>query len=193
MEMERAVNQAAEQWGRLDIVVANAGLNGVWASLEDLTPEEWDFTLRVNLTGTFLTVKYAVPHLKERGGAVVVVASVNGTRIFGNTGATAYSCAKGGQVIFTKMVALELARYGIRVNAVCPGAIATNIRTRTTLRNVEAIRVPVEYPEGWHPLRGDIGDPDDVAKAILFLASDAASHISGVEIYVDGAESLLRG
>ncbi len=95
--MQNAVQQIIDEWGRLDIVVANAGINGVWTSLEELTAEEWDTTLAVNLKGTFLTVKYAVPYLKKQGGAVVVVSSVNGTRMFSNTGATAYACSKAGQ------------------------------------------------------------------------------------------------
>jgi NAD(P)-dependent dehydrogenase (short-subunit alcohol dehydrogenase family) len=192
-EMEAAVRQAAERWGRLDVVVASAGFNGVWAGLDDLTPEEWDRTLDVNLKGTFLTVKYAAPHLKRQGGAVVIVSSVNGTRIFGNTGATAYACAKAAQVVFAKMVALELAPHKIRVNAVCPGAIHSNIHETTVRRNLDQIRVPVEFPRGWHPLRGDYGEPEQVAKLIAFLASDDADHITGTEMWIDGGETLLRG
>ena len=192
-QVEAAVGQAVARWGRLDIVVANAGFNGVWAPLEELAPEEWDQTLRGNLTGTFLTVKYAVPHLKRRGGAVVVTSSVNGTRNFSNTGATAYSCAKAGQVAFAKMVALELAPHGVRVNVVCPGAIQTNINATTEQRGLERVRVPVEFPRGWHPLRGAPGTPEQVAALILFLVSDAADHITGTEMWIDGGESLLRG
>ncbi len=108
-EVREAVRRVAEEWNRLDIVFANAGVNGVWAPLEELEPDDWDKTLDVNLKGTFLTVKYAVPHLRRRGGSVVITSSVNGTRMFSNTGATAYSCSKAAQVAFTKMVALELA------------------------------------------------------------------------------------
>jgi NAD(P)-dependent dehydrogenase (short-subunit alcohol dehydrogenase family) len=192
-EMEAAIDRAAERWGRLDVVVAAAGFNGVWAGLEDLTPEEWDRTLDVNLKGTFLTVKYAAPYLKRQGGAVVIVSSVNGTRLFGNTGATAYSCAKAGQVVFAKMVALELAPHKIRVNAICPGAIHSNIHATTVRRNLEEIRWPVQYPKGWHPLRGDYGEPEQVAKLIRFLTSDDAGHITGTEMWIDGGETLIRG
>ncbi|MGH2534088.1 MAG: SDR family oxidoreductase [Thermomicrobiales bacterium] len=192
-QIEPAVREAAERWGRLDVVVANAGANGVWASLEDLTPEEWDQTLRLNLTGTFLTVKYAAPYLKRRGGAVVVVSSVNGTRIFSNTGATAYSCSKAGQLVFAKMVALELAPHRVRVNVVCPGAIKTNIHETTVPRNLDQIRMPVEFPKGWHPLAGAYGEAEQVARLIRFLVSDDADHITGSEMWIDGAESLLRG
>lgn len=90
-QIQKATQQVVDQWGRLDIVFANAGINGVWAPLEELEPEEWDKTLNINLKGTFLTVKYAVPHLKKQGGSVIITSSVNGTRIFSNSGATAYA------------------------------------------------------------------------------------------------------
>jgi NAD(P)-dependent dehydrogenase (short-subunit alcohol dehydrogenase family) len=190
-KMQRAVQQVVERWDRLDIVVANAGVNGVWAPLEELEPEEWDRTFAINLKGTFLTVKYSTPHLKKRGGSVIVVASINGTRVFSNTGATAYASSKAGQVAFTKMVALELAKHKVRVNVICPGAIETKIDDNTEHRDIEHLGVPVEFPEGWHPLRGKPGTSDQVAQAVLFLASDAASHITGTEMWIDGGESLI--
>jgi NAD(P)-dependent dehydrogenase (short-subunit alcohol dehydrogenase family) len=194
-QMAKAVTEPVDKWGRLDIVFANAGINGKWAPLEELTPEDWDKTLNVNLKGTFLTVKYATPHLKERGGSVIVTSSVNGTRIFSNTGATAYSTSKAGQVAFTKMVALELARWQIRVNVICPGWIATNIDQNTDKSpSLEQIQVPAEYPEGEVPLKeGKPGKSEEVADLVLFLASDESKHISGTEVWIDGTESLLRG
>ncbi len=193
-DMQRAVEQVVDEWDRLDIVIANAGINGTWAPIEELDPDDWDKTLSINLKGTFLTVKYAVPHLKQRGGSVIVVASVNGTRIFSNTGATAYSCSKAGQVAFTKMVALELAPHKVRVNVICPGAIETEIGENTQQENLDAVRIPVEYPEGKIPLTGgESGSAEQVAQLALFLASDASSHITGTPIWIDGAESLLQG
>ena len=127
--MAGAVQHILDRWDRLDIVFANAGINGVWAPIEDLTPLEWDRTLNINLRGTFLTIKYATPHLKRRGGSVIVTSSVNGTRVFSNTGATAYASSKAEQV----------------------------------------------------------------AELVLFLASDASSHITGTEVWIDGGESLLIG
>ncbi len=192
-QMQQAVEQLANQWGRLDIVFANAGINGVWASIEELDPQEWDKTINVNLKGTFLTVKYAVPYLKKQGGSVVITSSVNGTRVFSNTGATAYSCTKAAQVAFTKMVALELAKHRIRVNVVCPGAIDTNIEQSTERRDLEEIQEPVEFPEGKIPLTdGKSGTSEQVAQLVLFLASDASTHITGTEMWIDGGESLLK-
>ncbi len=151
-EMQQAIEQIADKWGRLDIVFANAGINGVWAPIDELTPEEWDKTININLKGTFLTVKYAVPHLKKQGGSIIITSSVNGTRIFSNSGATAYSCSKAAQVAFTKMLALELAKNRIRVNVICPGAIESNIGDSTQTRDLEHIKEPVEFPEGKIPL-----------------------------------------
>ena len=192
-DMHQAVDRLAERWGRLDIVFANAGINGVWAPIEELSPEEWDKTIDINLKGTFLTIKYAVPHLKRQGGSVIVTASVNGTRIFSNTGATAYSVSKAGQVAMTKMLALELASRKIRVNVICPGSIETEIDENTEQRDLEQVKIPVDYPKGAQPLEGGPGSSEQVADLVLFLASDASSHITGTEIWIDGAESLLRG
>ncbi len=193
-EIRGAIDGTAEAWGRLDVAVANAGINGVWAPLEELAPEEWDRTLATNLRGTFLTVKYAVPHLKRRGGSIVVTSSINGTRVFSNTGATAYSTSKAGQVALTKMVALELAKHRVRANVICPGAIETEIEESTEKRGVEREEEPAEYPAGEVPLTdGKPGTAEQVAELVLFLASDASSHITGTEVFVDGAQSLLIG
>ncbi len=193
-DMASATKQLADRFGRVDIVFANAGINGVWAPLEELKPEDWDRTLNTNLKGTFLTVKYAVPYLKKQGGSVIVTSSVNGTRIFSNTGASAYSSSKAGQVAFAKMVALELAKHHIRVNVICPGAISTQISQSTEKRNVEKEKEPVKFPEGEIPLTGGRpGTAEQVAELVLFLASDDSSLITGTEIWIDGGESLLVG
>ena len=183
-----------ETWSRLDIVVANAGINGVWAPIEQLEPHEFRRTVDVNLVGTFLTIKYAAPYLKANGGSVIITSSVNGTRKLSAPGATAYSASKAGQVAMMKMLALELAPHGIRVNAICPGTIETGIEKNTVLRGVKSEKERTIYPEGNVPLTGGRpGCPDDVAELILFLASDASRHISGTEIWIDGAETLLQG
>ncbi|NOK57540.1 MAG: NAD(P)-dependent dehydrogenase, short-chain alcohol dehydrogenase family [Chloroflexi bacterium AL-W] len=193
-QMQQAIDQLIAQWSRLDIVFANAGINGVWASLEELTIEEWNKTVTINLTGTFLTIKYAVPFLKKQGGSIIVTASVNGTRIFSNTGATAYASTKAAQVAFTKMIALELADARVRANVICPGAIETDIDESTEQRNLDQVREPVDFPEGRIPLSdGQPGSSEQVAQLVLFLASDNASHITGTEVWIDGAESLLQG
>jgi NAD(P)-dependent dehydrogenase (short-subunit alcohol dehydrogenase family) len=192
--LQKAYDEVSKIWGRLDIVFANAGINGVWAPLDELTLQDWQKTIDINLTGTFLTVKLALPLLKRQGGSVIVTSSVNGTRMFSNTGATAYACTKAAQVAFTKMVALELAKHKIRVNVICPGAITTKIDENTERRDLEKVKEPVEYPEGEIPLTdGEPGSSEDVAELVLFLASDNAKHITGTEMWIDGGQSLLQG
>ncbi|EHB67224.1 SDR family oxidoreductase [Paenibacillus lactis] len=191
--VEKAVLETVEIFGGVDIVFANAGINGVLAPIDEMKLEEWEKTLKVNLNGTFLTVKYALPHLKKRGqGSIIITSSVNGTRTFSNFGMSAYSTTKAGQVAFAKMAALELAKFKIRVNVICPGAIATNIDQSTKKKdNLDEITIPVEYPEGSQPLADGPGQPEEVADLVAFLASDQSRHITGAQIFIDGAESLL--
>ena len=194
-QVNEAIARTVKAFGRLDVVFANAGINGVWAPLDELKPEEWDKTLAINLRGTFLTVHYAVPHLKRNGtagGSILITSSVNGTRTFSTAGASAYSTSKAGQVAFMKMAALELGRHRIRVNAVCPGAIETNIEESTKKRHTEKLKMKVEFPEGNPAVDGGKGDAGEVADTCLFLASELSRHVSGVEIFVDGGASLLK-
>ena len=192
--VEKLVADIVARWGRLDMVVPNAGINGVFAPIEEIALEEWNQTQSINLGGTFLTVKYAIPHLRQAGGgSIVIVSSVNGNRIFSNFGFTPYSCSKAAQVAFAKMAAVELAQWNIRVNVVCPGATRTNIRENTFPRNLEKIHVPREYPRGAIPLGNRAASSAEVAEVILFLLSEAASYITGTEVYVDGALSLFQG
>jgi NAD(P)-dependent dehydrogenase (short-subunit alcohol dehydrogenase family) len=194
----RSVEDAIEQFVAvsqgLHIVFANAGVNGVWAPIDELSVEEWQKTLAINLNGTFYTIKYAKRALEQHGGSIIVCASVNGTRMFSNTGATAYACSKAAQVALVKMLAVELGRCKVRVNVICPGAIDTEIDDNTEQRNVEKVKPPVSYPKGSIPLtRGAPGRSEQVADLVLFLASDRSSHITGTEIWIDGAQSLVEG
>lgn len=192
--MKELVGTLVKEFGRLDIVVANAGINGMWAPIDDLKPDEWDKTISVNLRGTYLTIHHTVPHLKKAGGgSIIIVSSINGTRTFTNPGATAYSVTKAGQVAMAQQLAVELGEHRIRVNAICPGAIESEISDNTETRNAEKAEVPVEFPEGDIPLTGgEPGKAEDVADLVLFLASDASRHITGSPIWIDGAQSLLR-
>ncbi len=193
-ELKKAVEEVEERWGRLDILFANAGINGVWAPLEELTEEEWSQTIHINLTGTFLTIKTCLRMLKKQGGSIVITSSVNGTRMFSNTGASAYATSKAGQVALAKMLALELAPSKIRVNVVCPGWIESEIDDNTEKRDLEKVTTPVEFPEGAVPLKhGRPGKAEEVGNLVAFLSSDLASHITGTEVWVDGAQSLLQG
>jgi len=190
--VNEAIRQTVGQYGKLDIVFVNAGINGVVSPIEDLSVEAWDHTIDNNLRSTFLTVKYAIPHMKEHGGSVIITSSINGSRAFSSFGMSAYSTSKAGQLAFGKMAALELARYRIRVNIICPGSIKTHIDQSTVKTpQLGEIRIPVYYPQGSQPLERGPGMPEQVADLVLFLASAESSHITGTEIYIDGAESLL--
>jgi NAD(P)-dependent dehydrogenase (short-subunit alcohol dehydrogenase family) len=193
-QLERSIAQIGDAWGRLDLVVANAGINGVWASIEEIAEHDWEHTMNVNLKGTFLTLKLSVPLLKKNGGAIAIVSSVNGTRIFSNAGASAYASSKAAQLAFGRMMALELAKFRIRVNTVCPGAIETRIDENTERRHLDKVREPVVFPAGRIPLTdGKPGTAGQVAELLWFLCSDIATHITGAEVFIDGAESLLQG
>jgi NAD(P)-dependent dehydrogenase (short-subunit alcohol dehydrogenase family) len=192
-QVKAAVDKTVERFGGLDIVVANAGINGVWAPIDELEPAEWDKTLNINLKGTYLTMHFAVPHLKKRGsGSIIVMSSVNGNRTFSNAGATAYSASKAGQVAIVKMLTLELGRHNIRVNAVCPGAIHTHIDDSTHKHDTDKIGLDLIFPKGSPALNEGVADPDVIADVCLFLASDLSRHVSGVELFVDGGQSLMR-
>jgi NAD(P)-dependent dehydrogenase (short-subunit alcohol dehydrogenase family) len=188
-----AAEKTVQQFGRIDVVVANAGINGVWAPIDDLETDEWDRTHAINLRGTFLAMKYSIPHLKKAGGgSIIVMSSVNGTRTFSNPGAAAYAASKAGQVALARQAALELARHNIRVNSICPGTTRTNIGQSTRERNTHTIPIKIEFPAGVPALNQGKGEPEDVARVCLFLASDLSEHVTGVEIYVDGGLSLMR-
>jgi NAD(P)-dependent dehydrogenase (short-subunit alcohol dehydrogenase family) len=193
-EVRARIDELVDRAGGLHAVFANAGVNGVWAPIEELKLEDWQSTIAINLTGTFLTIKLAVPHMRRAGGAIVVCASVNGTRIFSNSGASAYATSKAGQVALAKMLAVELARSRIRVNVICPGAIDTEIEENTERRDLAEVKVPVSYPRGSIPLTGrEPGRAEQVADLVLFLTSDRSSHITGTEVWIDGGQSLVEG
>jgi NAD(P)-dependent dehydrogenase (short-subunit alcohol dehydrogenase family) len=192
-QMEKAIREGAERFGGIDIVFANAGQNGTFTPLEHLEPDDWNSVMMTNLTGTFLTLKYTIPYLKKQGGSIIITSSINGTRTFKNFGFSAYATTKAGQVGLGKMAAVELAQFKIRVNIVCPGAIDTNIDASTNKEEekLKEITIPIEYPKGNQPLAGGSGQPEQVADLVHYLASDAASHVTGSVVYVDGVESLL--
>jgi NAD(P)-dependent dehydrogenase (short-subunit alcohol dehydrogenase family) len=189
-----AVRRTVEQLGGLHVVFANAGINGMHAPIEEITLEEWHATMDTNLTGTFLTVKHSIPHLRAAGGgAIVITASVNGTRLFSAPGYSAYSTSKAGQAAFARMAALELARWDIRVNTIIPGSIRTSIGERTYRRNLDAVRYDLKMPEKFPPLGGRVAEASEVADLVLYLVSDASRYITGTEVVIDAGMTLLRG
>lgn len=192
--MHGAVERLVNQTGRLDIVVANAGINGVWAPIDRIAPEEWDRTMAINLKGTFLTIAASVRYLRKQGGAIVIVSSGQGTRNFSVPGSTAYACSKAAQAVMAKKLALELASDKIRVNVVCPGSTDTNINQSLQTRDLERIALPVKFPKGKVLLNdGKKVSPEHVAKLIAFLCGPDASMITGTEVWIDGGMSLIMG
>lgn len=181
-DAQRAVETAASQLGRIDVLVNNAGIE-VTGSVENLTAQDWDRQIGVNLRGVFLMSKYAIPIIARHGGAIVNISSVHAFVSWADS--AAYDAAKAGIIGLTRAMALDHGRQGIRVNAICPGYIDTPLMERwlATLPNREET---FEQVRGFHPV-GRIGTPADIAEAALFLASDAASFISGASLVVDGA------
>jgi 3-oxoacyl-[acyl-carrier protein] reductase len=184
-DAERAVAMALERHGRLDILVQNAGIYP-WTLIENIEPEEWDSVLAVNLKGTYLAARAALAPMKAQNyGRMVFTSSITGPRVT-SPGHGHYSASKAGINGFIKAAALEFAGYGITVNGVEPGNILTE--------GVQAGRSPafIKSMAGMIPL-GRLGNPRDVANAVLFLASDDAAYITGTTIVVDGGQTLPEG
>lgn len=192
-EMRAAFAEIDKGFGKLDFTFANAGINGLWTPIEEFPFEEWNRTQSINLGGTFLTVKGSVPLMRKNGGgSIAITSSINGTRTFTLAGASCYSASKAAQFAFGQQAAVELGRYKIRVNVICPGAIATGIGASTTRVNTDSIKIKSEFPEGSIPLTGtEPGKAEDVGDLIVFLASDRSRHISGTPIWIDGAQGLV--
>lgn len=188
--MRSAYAGLKESWERIDVVFANAGTNGHWATIESFPVEEWDRTHQVNMRGAFLTVKYAIPLMKENGGSIILDASINGVSSFSKSGIAAYASSKAAQTAFGKVAALELAPHGIRVNVICPGATESSIDEHMTVAG--GLRTWVEYPHGFNPLTGNAyAKAEQIARTVLFLAGEDASHITGAVLTVDGGSSLV--
>lgn len=184
-DVERAVAAALERHGGLDILVQNAGIYP-WTLIEDITENEWDQVMAVNLRGTFLSAQAALVPMKNRGsGRMIFTSSITGPHVT-SPGHGHYAATKAGINGFIKSAALEFAGYGITVNGVEPGNILTE--GMTTHRSPAFIQAM----ENSVPL-GRLGTPRDVAGAFLFLASDDASYITGTTITVDGGQILPEG
>ena len=172
------VDKAIERYGKIDVLFNNAGVY-IPGKADELASEDWDKVIDINLKGVYLGCKYAVPHMKKNGGGVILnTASAAG--IIGFPDAVAYAASKGGVVYLTKAMAVDYAKDNIRVNCICPGTGETNM-TKEIVENEELSKMflaPI-------PL-GRFGQPQDIANAALFLASDMSSYITGVALPVDG-------
>ncbi len=183
----RLVRAAVDRFGGLDILVNNAGIESP-GTVAETTEEQWQRLIDVNLKGAFLCAKHAVPEmLKRPRGAIVNNASINAIR--GNHRLAAYSASKGGVVGLTLAMAIDYAPNNIRVNCVCPATIEGTRMIRRSLAREADLPRQREYLLAKHPL-GRLGRPEEVAYAMLFLASDEASFITGVVLPVDGGRSI---
>jgi NAD(P)-dependent dehydrogenase (short-subunit alcohol dehydrogenase family) len=181
-DCRRAVTQAVDKFGRLDILFNNAGVFYAHDALE-CTEQEWDEQIDVSLKGTFLMSKYALPHMIRQGSGVIVNNS-SGWGLVGGDKAVAYCAAKGGVVLLTKAMAIDHGRQGIRVNCVCPGDVDTPMLPQDAkfrgLRWDEYLAGAANRP------MGRVGTPEEIAKVVLFLASDDSSFMTGAAVAVDG-------
>ena len=194
-DVQAAIQEAVDRWGRLDILFNNAGFGGISGPIEETAVEEYDLTMDVLLKSVFLGIKHASPHMKaNRSGSIINTASV--CAFEAGIGNQLYSVAKAGVVMMTKAAALELAEFDVRVNAVCPGYIATPLAAGKAFADFDAADVDAAVERlrrrisNSQPMtRG--GEPEDIASAVLFLASDDSTWVTGEALVVDGG--LLAG
>ncbi len=185
-EAERSVAAAVERFGGVDLVVNNAGVGDSGTVLEE-TPESWNETLRINLTGAFLMARAALPHLIERRGSIVNVSSING--LVAGPGWTSYCASKAGLVMLTRSLAVDYGPQGVRANCICPGWVRTPMGDADMAEVGKLHGTDTEggyriVHEG-HPL-GRAAEPDEIAAVVAFLAGPDASYVNGVALPVDG-------
>lgn len=183
-EVKNVVEQTIKKFGKLDILVNNAGIFPKIKKLHEIEEWEWQEVLDVNLTGQFRFTKAAIPYLKKTSGSIINISSDAGLKAYQGFNADAYSAAKAALIVLTKCWALEYSKDKIRVNCICPGVVDTDM-TKPFLKT-ESDR---EFMDNEHPI-GRIGQPEEVAKAILYFASDDSLWTTGAVLTVDGGESI---
>jgi len=179
----RMVRATVESFGRIDVLHSNAGIPSIVASIELLAEDDWDRLIDVNLKGTYLLARAAVPLMKVQGGGVIIVTGSE-MGFLADPQAPAYNASKGGLHMLMKSMAVNLIRHNIRVNAVCPGITNTPLLQREIETSPDPARTRTEY-DAWAPI-GRMAAPREIAEAALFLASDAASFVVGTTLVVDG-------
>ena len=187
-DVERLVEQTVADHGGLDVFFANAGISGGLAGLFEQSSADWEEILRVNLIGPFLAIKYAAPHIKQRGGgSIICTASVAGFRA--GAGGPAYSASKAGVINLVRVAAVQLCDSNVRVNAICPGLVETNM-TQGIYEMARAAGKQDMIGQ-LNPLRRG-GEPSEIAHVALFLASDDSSYVNGHALVADGGLSVTH-
>ena len=183
-QVKSAIDTAVEDWGRLDCIFNNAGFGGVLGPVEDIPVEEFDMSFDVLVRGVFLGMKHAIPFMKKQGsGSIINTGSI--AAVTAGRGPLIYSVCKAAVVQLSKVTAMSLGANSIRVNAICPGYIATPLSTNTVGRPDEKIEERIQGMEYQQPIPR-VGRPEDIANMALYLASDRSSFITGQAIVVDG-------
>ena len=178
--VEAAVDRCVELYGRIDCAFNNAGILGEMTLTADCSEENYDRIMRVNLKGIWLSMKYEIPHMLRQGGGVIVNTASN-AGMTGTPELGVYSATKGGVVMLTRSAALEYARSNIRINCVCPGLISTPMVAQQAIDYPDAVANFTEL----EPI-GRLGRPEEIAEAVVWLSSDAASFVTGHPMAVDG-------
>ena len=181
-QVQNMVGIAVKTYGKLDVLVNNAGILIRTSRLHEVSEMEWDLTLATDIRGPFLCCKYTIPHMLERGGSIVNVSSVSGIRAA--VSSVAYGVSKAGVISLTKTAAREYARWGIRVNAIVPGMIDTP-QSRGSTGSTEVFEKRRQENPGGH-----VGTPEDVANMMLYLASEESSFVSGASFVIDGGRTV---
>lgn len=182
-EVQTVVNKVVEKFGRLDVLVNNAGIFPKVKPLHEISESEWNEVIDTNLTGQFRFTKAAIPHLQKNGGAIINIASNAGLKAYENFNADAYSASKAALVLLTKTWAVEYAKNKIRVNCICPGVVETDMTKEflatPAMRQIQNSQYPI----------GRFGTVDDVARSALYFASVDSAWVTGAVLALDGGES----
>lgn len=183
-EVASLVEATTEKWGQIDILINNAGL-GALAETPDMEEELWDAVFAINSKAIYLACKFAIPTMRTRGGVIVNIASISG--LVGDYGMGAYNASKAAAINYTRSLAMDCARDGIRVNALCPGLIETAMTQQTVARPDDRAAWLAPIP------LGRMGKPEEMANVVAFLASEDASYMTGSVVTADGGITAHTG
>ncbi|MCJ8305597.1 MAG: SDR family oxidoreductase [Nitrosopumilus sp.] len=184
VDVKNVINKIIEKFGKLDILVNNAGIFPKIKQLHEIDEDDWNEVLDVNLTGQFRFTKEAIPHLQKTSGSIINISSDAGLKAYQGFNADAYSASKAALILLTKCWALEYAKDKIRVNCICPGVVDTDM-TKPFLKTQK----DREFMDSEHPI-GRMGQPEEIAKTVMYFVSDDSSWTTGTILAIDGGQSI---